>query len=272
MTDKKRKNHGMISIVMPCYQQINFLKEAVLSVLHQEGVNVELIVMDPGSDDGSRELLLELQKEYRDHLILCFKKDKGQSDAVNRGMSLARGHVLGWLNSDDVLRSGSLAKVAPLLARTEPSWLYGRTGMINSDGKRSMNFVAWYKNWRGRRFSRLKLLTENFVPQQATFWNRSMWDKAGVLDIHKHLEMDYDLWLRFAQVAMPIILPVILADMRVHAAAKGSIQIREQLADAYVTAQHYAKEYGLKGQMILLLHRLLSFRTLCYYLLMKPRK
>lgn len=262
----------MISIVMPCYQQAAFLEAAVRSVLDQPGVEVELLVMDPGSEDGSRELLLELHKEYGDRLVLCFEKDRGQSEAVNRGMVRTRGQVLGWLNSDDVLRPGALAKVAPFLARDEPAWLYGKAGMIDAVGARSMNLVAWYKNWRGRRFSRLKLLTENFVPQQATFWNRSMWEKAGTLDIERHLDMDYDLWLRFAGVAQPTVLTDELADMRIHVAAKGSVQAREQLADARATAKTHAGEYGVKGQMMLLVHRLLSLRTLVYYLVMKPRK
>ncbi|OGR00341.1 MAG: glycosyl transferase [Deltaproteobacteria bacterium RIFOXYD12_FULL_55_16] len=262
----------MISIVMPCYQQAAFLEAAVRSVLDQRGVEVELLVMDPGSEDGSRELLLELHKEYGGRLVLCFAKDQGQSDAVNCGMARARGQVLGWLNSDDVLRPGALAKVAPFLAREEPAWLYGRAGMIDAVGARSMNLVAWYKNWQSRRFSRLKLLSENFVPQQATFWNRSMWDKAGTLDVNRHLDMDYDLWLRFAGVSNPTVLADELADMRIHAAAKGSVQIREQLADAQATARAYAGEYGVRGRMMLLLHRLLSLRTLVYYLVMKPRK
>jgi len=262
----------MISMVMPSYLQRAFLEEAVRSVLNQQGVDVELIVMDPGSDDGSRELLLELHEEYGERLVLGFEKDRGQSDAVNRGMALAQGRVLGWLNSDDRLRPGVLATVTPLLDRDEPSWLYGRAGLIDAQSSRSMNLVAWYKNWQGRRFSRLKLLLENFIPQQATFWNRSMWDKAGHLDIERHLDMDYDLWLRFAKVAKPLVLSEELADMRIHAEAKGSMQTRKQLADAYMTAKHHAGDYGLQGQMMLFLHRLLSLRTLTYYLLMKPRK
>ena len=264
--------HGMVSIVMPSYQQVAFLEEAVRSVLDQEGVDVELIVMDPGSDDGSRELLRKLQEEYGERLVLCFEKDQGQSDAVNRGMALARGRVLGWLNSDDRLRPGALARVVPLLDREEPTWLCGMAGMIDARSTHSMSLLAWYKNWQTRRFSRFKLLLENFVPQQATFWNRSMWNQTGMLDIHRHLDMDYDLWLRFAKVAPPLILTEELADMRVHVAAKGSKQAREQLAEAKATAQLYAEEFGLAGKLAMLLRPLFSLRTQVYYLLAKPRR
>jgi hypothetical protein len=104
-----------ISIVMPCYQQVAYLEEAVRSVLDQEGVDVELLVMDPGSTDGSREQLQGLKAEYGERLQLHFAPDKGQSDAINRGMALARGNVLAWLNSDDRFHPGALKEVAPYL-------------------------------------------------------------------------------------------------------------------------------------------------------------
>ncbi len=122
-----------ISIVMPSYQQAAYLEEAVRSVLDQEGVAVELLVMDPGSTDGSRELLRELEMEYGERLQLHFAPDKGQSDAINRGMALARGNVLAWLNSDDRYRPGALRQVVSWLDSPEPRWLYGRCGIIDGD-------------------------------------------------------------------------------------------------------------------------------------------
>ena len=191
---------------MPCYQQVAFLEEAVRSVLDQEGVDVELLVMDPGSTDGSRELLQALQAAYGERLQLHFAPDDGQADAINRGMALARGSILGWLNSDDRLRPGALRQVVPLLSSPEPRWLYGRCGIIDEGGRQISRYIVWYKNFRGRRFSLYKLLTEDFVPQMATFWNRSLWETAGGLDKSRHLAMDYDLFLRFARVAEPAVL------------------------------------------------------------------
>lgn len=259
-----------VSIIMPSFQQRLFLEEAVRSVLDQRGVEVELIVMDPGSTDGSREMLLALREEYGERLVLCFEPDRGQSDAINRGMSRAHGRVLAWLNSDDRLRPGALAAVAPYLAADGPRWLYGRVGMIDDSGHPISSLITRYKNLRGARFSRLKLLTENFIPQMAVFWNRAMWDKAGGLRIEKHLDMDYDLWLRFAAVAEPVVLIKELADFRVHAAAKGSRQTGPQLDAAYQTAREHAAGLGWKGGLALIIHRLLSFRTRLLYWFLKP--
>lgn len=258
-----------ISIAMPSLNQREFLGEAVSSVLSQD-VDVELLVLDPGSTDGSRELLGELQRaDPRLHLV--FESDAGQSDAVNRGLARARGTILGWLNSDDRLRPGALRRVTEALREpAAPAWLYGRAGMIDGSGRAVTSWIARYKAWRGRRFSRWKLLTENFIPQMAVFWTRSLWQQAGGLDPQRALDMDYDLWLRFASVVEPIVLAEELADFRVHAAAKGSTRTREQLRAALATARDHARGLGWKGHAALALHRALALRTRLCYAWLKP--
>jgi glycosyltransferase involved in cell wall biosynthesis len=258
------------SIVMPSYQQAAYLEEAVRSVLDQQGVSVELLVMDPGSTDGSRELLLSLRRKYDERLVLHFDPDQGQSEAVNRGLARARGHIFGWLNSDDRLRPGALAKVVAWLDSPRPRWVYGNAGMIDERGSPCANLIVSYKQWRGRRFSRTKLLTENFIPQMAVFWNRAMWEQAGELDTKRHLDMDYDLWLRFAQMAEPLVLRELLSDFRVHPEAKGSLQTSAQLEAAYETARRHAAALGWRGSFALAAHRFLGWRTRLLYMWMKP--
>lgn len=260
-----------VSIVMPCFQQATFLEEAVRSVLDQRLSGVELLVMDPGSTDGSRELLLSLQKEYGEQLSLHFAADRGQSDAINKGLARARGQILGWLNSDDRLRPGALAKVTAWLDASEPRWVYGRAGMIDAAGQPNASLIVRYKTWRGRRFSRLKLLTENFLPQMAVFWNRAMWELAGELDNDRHLDMDYDLWLRFARVAEPLVLKDTLADFRVHGESKGSRQTGSQLDAAFATARKHSADLGWRGKAALLVHLLFSWRTRLMYCWLKPK-
>jgi glycosyltransferase involved in cell wall biosynthesis len=254
---------------MPCYQQVQFLEEAVRSVLGQREVRAELIVMDPGSVDGSRELLVELKKEYPDTLILHFAPDSGQSDAINRGMAMARGNVLGWLNSDDRLRPGSLL-IASRLDTSEPCWLYGRSGIIDTLGHPISHPIVWYKNWRGRRFSIYKLITEDFIPQMATFWNRALWDRAGGLDTHRHLDLDYHLFLRFALICKPEVFTGYLGDYRVHGSSKGSSQTSEHLNAAITTAREFSGKLGIRGKFAFLLHRIFSLRTRLIYRLIKP--
>jgi glycosyltransferase involved in cell wall biosynthesis len=259
-----------VTIAMPSLDQRAFLGEAVASVLEQQDADVELIVWDPGSRDGSRDLLRDLAARDA-RLLLAFEADAGQSDAVNRALARARGGVFGWLNSDDRLRPGALARVlATLRDPAAPAWLYGRAGMIDARGAPVTSWIARYKSWRGRSFSRWKLLTENFIPQMAAFWTRALWERAGGLDVARHLDMDYDLWLRFARVAEPVVVPEVLADFRVHAAAKGSTRTAEQLRAALATARAHARGLGWRGRVALALHRAYALRTRLCYALLKP--
>jgi len=255
---------------MPCYQQVQFVEEAARSVLDQEGVNVELIVMDPGSTDGTRDRIDALKAIYGERLQRHYAPDRGQADAINRGMTLARGQILGWLNSDDRLRPGALCQVSRVLNGSEPQWLYGRCGMIDDEGKAISPYIVWYKNFRGKRFSLYKLLTENFVPQMATFWNRALWDQVGGVDVKRHLDMDYDLFLKFARITSPVVLPATLADFRVHKGAKSSVQTFEVMDDALRTARQHARGLGLRGRIAMVLHRLYGLRTRVIYRLIKP--
>lgn len=258
-----------ISVVIPSLDQGRYVEEAVRSVADQP-VPVEVIVMDPGSTDRSREILIRLAEEYGETVRLVFEPDQGQSDAVNRGMALARAPLLGWLNADDRLRPGALRTVIDRLDPGPPCWLYGQAGMIDGEGKGISSLVVTYKNWRGRRFSYRKLLTENFIPQMAVFWSRPLWDVAGGLDPARHLDMDYDLWFRFARVTDPIVVEQTLADFRVHPDAKGSRLAGRQLEDAYETARRHAE--GVPGGALsLLTHRLFSLRTRILYRIIKPK-
>ena len=261
----------LVSVVMPSFQQAAFLAKAVESVLSQEGVKVELLVVDAGSTDGSRELLRELKGFHGDRLCLVFEPDMGQSDAVNRGIDRARGQLLGWLNSDDYLLPGALSRVVETMGIGEaPAWLYGRAMIVDGKGRPISKGIEGYKSWRGRRFSYFKLLTENFIPQMATFWNRPMWELAGGLDRDLDLDMDYDLWLRFARIAPPAVLSVDLAAFRVHSGAKGTRRTVEQLRAARETARRHSAGLGWRGRAALLLHSVLSARTRLFYSWTKP--
>jgi hypothetical protein len=184
-------------------------------------------------------------------------------------MSIARGTVLAWLNSDDRLRPGALREVAAYLDSPEPRWLYGRCGIIDVNGRSIFKPIVWYKNWRGRRFSIYKLLTEPFIPQMASFWNRAMWEKVGGVDVNRHMDMDYDLHLHFARLAMPKVSRSYLADSRVHAEAKSSTRTFEGIDAVAVTAAQHSVGLGWRGKAAVFIHRLYGLRTKMIYRLIK---
>ena len=260
-----------VSLTMPSYQQAGFIEEAVRSVLDQEGVDVELVVLDPGSTDGSQDILQRLKLIYGNRLVLHFGPDQGQSDAINRGLTMARGRIIGWLNSDDRLRPAALRKIVEYLDSPDPRWLYGRCGIIDHEGRPISNIIVWYKNLRGRHFSQYKLLTEDFIPQMSVFWNRPIWERCGSrVDPKRHLDMDYDLWLRFGRIAQPLIITEYLADFRVHPDAKSSQRTFEAIDAAFITACEHAADLGFRGQFAILVHRLFRLRSKLIYRWLKP--
>jgi hypothetical protein len=116
-----------------------------------------------------------------------------------------------------------------------------------------------------------KLITEDFIPQMATFWIRALWDRAGGVDIHRHLDLDYDLFLRFELICKPGVLTDYLGDYRVHGNSKGSSQTSDHLNAAIMTAREHSAKFGIRGKFAFLLHRAFSLRPRLIYKLIKPR-
>src|SRR5512136_2069559 len=139
-----------ISVITPSYNQSAFLKETINSIASQE-VNalVEHIIIDGGSTDGSVELL----KSLGDRVRWLSEPDHGQADAVNKGIRMATGEIIGWLNSDDLYLPGALKAVADYF-RDHPEclWVYGRCSIIDDSGKKRWNWITQYKNTRLKKF------------------------------------------------------------------------------------------------------------------------
>ena len=201
-----------ISLITPSYNQAQFIERAIASVLCQTGpFDLEYLVFDGGSDDGTLEIL----HQYHDRLSWQSAPDQGQIDAINKGLRRATGEVVGWLNSDDVLAPGALAKVAEVFTRRpEVEWVHGRCDIIAPDDRMIRPWISAYKHWRCGRYSYARLLTENFISQMTVFWRRRLLDETGLLDTSLSLAFDYDLWLRFGKRSDPFYIPERLASFR----------------------------------------------------------
>jgi glycosyltransferase involved in cell wall biosynthesis len=201
-----------VTIVTPSYNQACFLEETMRSVLEQDYPNIEYIVIDGGSTDGSAEII----QKYESQLAYWqSQKDEGQTDAINQGFARASGDILAWLNSDDILLPGAVtAAVRQLQAYPEVGMVYGDCLWINADGKKIGNFPAAQTN--------LKKLRRGYVhiPQQASFFRADLWKKVGPLDDSFYFAMDYDLWTRLAAEAPLLYVPELWAAFRLHGDAK----------------------------------------------------
>lgn len=207
------ENLPLVSIITPSYNQARFLERTMRSVLDQDYSNIEYIVMDGGSTDGSVEII----QRYAGRLSAwASEPDRGQTDALNKGFALAKGEILAWLNSDDVLQPGAVsAAVAAYRAHPEAGVVYADATFIDENDRLIGNFPARQTNYR--------LLRQGYVhiPQQAAFFRADLWRKVGPLDPTFYFAMDYDLWVRLAKEAPVIYLPgSVWASFRLHGDAK----------------------------------------------------
>ena len=184
-----------ITVVMPSFNQAKFIERSLISVVNQEFEDVELIVMDGGSSDGTHEIL----EGYSKHIAVCRSEpDEGQSDALNKGFRCATGQIFGWLNSDDLYLPGALHHVAQIFgAHPEIDVVYGDWLIIDDTEQIVERCPALPP-------SRTRLVTEGFFCNaQAMFWRRSLHERVGELDVRLHYTMDFDLMLRMISVAGP---------------------------------------------------------------------
>jgi glycosyltransferase involved in cell wall biosynthesis len=205
----------LVSIITPSYNQGHFLEQTIQSVISQDYPNLEYIVMDGGSTDGSVEII----QRYADQIAYWVsKKDNGQGEAINAGFARATGKYIAWLNSDDVFLPGCIKKaVAVLEANPQAGMAFGQVEVINQQGKSISMFppVSY-------RFEDM-LSYQVMIPQQAAFFRRSSLDQVGHLNTDLHFALDHDLFLRLGERFQILAIPDVMAQYRLSDINKGSI-------------------------------------------------
>jgi glycosyltransferase involved in cell wall biosynthesis len=201
----------LVSIVTPSYNQGRFLEATLRSVLEQDYPNIEYLVVDGASTDGSVDII----HCYADRLTWWVsEKDSGQSEAVNKGLRRARGEIVGWLNSDDVYLPGAVtAAVEAFRSSPDAAVVYGDALAIDMDG-RSFNLM------RAHQYTLVDLMAFNIICQPAAFMRRSALEQVNYLNPTYHLLMDNLLWINMARVAPLIYVPQTWAAARYHEQAK----------------------------------------------------
>jgi glycosyltransferase involved in cell wall biosynthesis len=198
------------SVITPSYNQAQFIERTIQSVLTQSDVNLEYTIWDGGSTDQTVDIL----KAYQTRLRWLSEPDGGQADAVNKGLAMATGEIIAWLNSDDVYYPGALAKVATIFTlNPDIQVIYGKADWIDEHN----NILKAYPTepWRYKR-----LKEACFLCQPAVFFRRTLVEKYGVLDKTLQYCMDYELWLRFGQYVDFYYLPEKLAGSRMYSSNK----------------------------------------------------
>lgn len=199
------KDMPLVSIVIPAYNHANYLDEAIRSVLNQDYPNIELIVLDDGSTDNTRDVL----EKYGDAFHYETHKNMGQANTLNKGWQMSRGEVLSYLSADDVLLPNAVSTSVGYL-RDDIVLTYCDFNLIDPDSKIIRRVSA-------PDFNYLEMFTKCICqPGPGAFMTRAGFEKAGLWDNSLRQMPDYEYWLRLGLVGSFKRIPEVLASFRVH--------------------------------------------------------
>ena len=261
-----------IAIVTPSYNQAKYLENTIVSVLSQEYPRFEYIIMDGGSTDGSREIIQKYEARLSYWRSVA---DQGQADAIFRGFEIGSGDILGWVNSDDVLMPGCLARVGSWFAsHPNEEWVVGGCITIGEKGETLRNrFGLPIYNLGSRVNFRQLLFSGCPFNQPASFWRRRAFFETGGFDRSLQFCFDRDMYLRLAQRRISGNIGVILAMYRIHTASKSSTIQDVQARENALLETRYGRDLvnPMIGRLLREYYRhrliasraLLAFRSVC---------
>lgn len=168
----------LVTVVTPSYNQGQYIRATIESVLSQDYPNLEYIIMDGGSTDATASVV----KDYASRLTFIAEKDRGQSHAINKGFQIARGTVVSWLNSDDLYLPGAICKAVEAFERNPAAGaVYGEGYLIDSEGQTTSRFP------HTEAFNLWKLVyLSDYILQQTVYFRKDVLDEIGCLDEDLH--------------------------------------------------------------------------------------
>src|SRR6185295_5932989 len=202
----------------PSFNQARYLEATIQSVLSQDYARIEYILVDGASTDGSTEII----RKYKDRFAYWVsEKDNGQAEAINKGLSRAKGEIAAWLNSDDYYLPNTISEVTNVFEENPDTvMVYGDILAVDEHGQ-TTNILKY------KQLSLENLLCFQIIGQPSVFFRRAALEKAGLLDTSYHFLLDHHLWLRIAQQGKILHVPQIWSAARYHAAAKNRAKAAE---------------------------------------------
>ncbi len=200
----------LVSIITPSYNQGRFIKRTIESVLSQSYPNIEYIIIDGGSTDETVSIL----QSYKNQFTWISEKDEGQADAVNKGILMAKGDIIGWLNSDDIYAPHAILNaVSALIKNPDIDVVYGEASHISDIG----DFIDRYPT---EIFNYERLAEYCYICQPSAFIRKDALLEVGCLDKNLQFCMDYDLWMRLGKTHTFLYLPYVIAQSRLYSQNK----------------------------------------------------
>ena len=205
-------------------------------MLTQDYPHIEYLVLDGGSTDSSVELI----KKYEDRFAYWIsEKDSGQAEAINKGLSRAKGQIIAWLNSDDYYLPYTVSGVVRVFEENpDLVMVYGNMLAVDEQGQ-TINLLKY------KQLSLEDLLCFQIIGQPSTFFRRTALEKAGLLDTSLHFLLDHHLWLRIAQQGEILHVPQTWSAARYHAGAKNRAKAAEFGREAFRILDWVKSQPGL---------------------------
>lgn len=211
-----------ISIVVPSFNQAQYLPETLQSLLDQNYPNLEVIIQEGVSKDGSIQIAEDFARRHPDTFKLFVEKDAGQADALNRGFARTTGDILAFLNSDDTYYPGTLHRVAQEIDPAKDRFVVMGRSLFTGENSRyvGVEHPAEYVS----HFEHLAIWKRGFntIPQPSVFWHRRVWERCGQLDVNEHHALDYDLFCRFSRYYRFHRIDELFSTYRMHDSSKSS--------------------------------------------------
>lgn len=247
------------SVVTPNYNGSLFLEETIRSVLQQRdsGIELEYIVVDGGSTDGSHDII----NKYREKIDkLVIEEDSGPANAINKGLALATGDVVSWLNADDIYYADGFGRAKDVLETPGTSFCFGRCPIIDEKGDEIRNFITRFKECFFPISSEFVFQCINYISQPALFFRREAMLKAGPLREDMVAAWDYEFMLKLWHSGKGVVVPGgPIAAFRWHeqsiSGQNYAVQFKEEL-DAVIAALgkwkpqvllHHCVRWGIVG-------------------------
>jgi glycosyltransferase involved in cell wall biosynthesis len=236
----------LISIVTPSFNQSAYLEQTMKSVLDQDYADIEYIVMDGGSTDGSIDII----KKYSSRLAFwTSERDRGQADAINNGTTHAHGEILAWLNSDDYYLPGAISSAVKIFEQNpDVVLIYGDMLAVNERGE-TINTLKY------QQLTLEDLLCFQIIGQPAVFFRRAAFEKSGGLDTAFHFLLDHQLWIKIAQRGKILHVNQIWSAARYHAEAKNRAKASEFGREAFRILDWVAQDNHLAPILAKVSHR-----------------
>jgi glycosyltransferase involved in cell wall biosynthesis len=244
-----------ISIVIPSYNKVKFIGKTLDSIIAQKYPNLEVIIQDGGSTDGTLGIIKKYAVKYPKIIRYESKKDKGQLDAINRGLKKANGDILTYINADDIYRPEIFSEIAALFSsHPKALWFAGKGKVVDSQGHEIVRAITLYKNILFSLNSKFFLLMTNYLMQPSVFLTRRAYEICGPFTGTSDFVTEYDLWLKIAKYEMPITSNKYFSNFRIESSTVTKTKTKRLLSEDEKIVQKYTSNL-----FIISLHKLHNY-------------